>query len=1698
MAAQDHSQRRYGRSEHAPIVIDMVDYDNQDDYEDEFSYSFSSPRHAVAGTGVRAASPRYASESRNYSHHTSTLLSSNRSSPRHTASGRSPRQQHITSNSSVHSATNPHQSMHMQNFAQRRSFMMGGLDKMTEEYTTPNPTPRHGYYAHHDANEYRQSPESPRNFHPSNESADTRDRPVTDTANHRRNGGRGGGIPSSRRHDQNRHDHFHEDASIYSTQSVGGSQRIDNIQLHNQHHQYQYRQSPREATIPVFAQGKNSDKQSSSIFTFEDDELHTVRSVMNRPAPSMETSAFTRDSQSVTAPPTSEKKVFYFDIDDLNSRLLRGGNQDLGLHKKKAKNTRNRISRNRAKRKSKKSIFNFSFDESAGKDGAARPNKSTTGRDSQVPSITGREDGSIHRGARFDSKKSTHETNGLYIDTSPEVGRAYSQDNKPARNAGSPHEETTPKLLPISPVGTTRPDYKLEVLPPKTIMDNDADSIREKSARNKTKSPTEISNAKKDIEDAASTVGSPSSQIRMVATFPRTNGGANKDEEDTRTRSDSTELRATQVYDKISNRLDNIVSRDKDIGNRQRAIRAVFEEVQQHVEELRKQKSPTNQPANAEDEAKKDTKDKAKLKEVQQEHLSPKQSLISPKQSLISPKQSLISPTQSLISPKQSLISPTQSIASPKQSLISPTQSIASPAHSFAEHPTSPNQRVVYLDLSAEEPKTQELDTLENFSIDSDGSKSQNTRPNAYLSSDNSGDDEVVVQKQSTHIEEAESTEHEVHVVEEEEEENSKGNLTGEVATSPRPSLSDIERLDSLVSRVLSGDKGVQSGEGNDTDADPRGQEDRLDPDGDRLEANPTKEAENSDEDDSDSVAVPGSRSGLGSDDVGRRSGFLESRSNLGSQSMNATQQPTPSAVKSIDGNILDVEDRDEEDAAKLSIDREFDRVVPFKDNESDTNVNYDINETLDRVARQSELEKQKDFRAMSRQDEEEKANALLDGVTRVMSQQTEDEGAAIALLNTLSSNSRYSRKPATESQISEFDKPRKNEPTAIYVERKSALSYDANLAISAATKSSASTSASDLEEFPIASVSAERHDERHNSDDSSVSSSSSNISSSGMSESTSESLSETSYDSFISNADESDAESDMEFFETNQGFAENFMSNLITKTFGWFEKQQETLACGFKSSEVDSPSLLQTSLARKNDKDPQLVKEKRNKAMKGLRNAVTSKYGRENVPGAASEKKHRSSSGKSSRRHQHEDEDRKQSKRTAPRQASSKQGVIKTSAKPSGRKVSSREDRQERERSSTSEKAKQRDAVSRKKISTTGGRKELYTRARHVVEEGKSNTVNVKSSSKKSNKMTTSLVVSATASSESITDIKVSNEETGSKPQPGVASDANINKDVTSPTKGRSGNSTSEKWKHPFSEDSVSSERSTFDFIKAIEDEDAGSVQVIAVSHSKTENDEMKGEKSKKSDSHPQNDGDSVHVVSNPEFNSGAGEILKVEEKYSGPIRSPREEAKLDITFVDEAVKPNSKGKKSSRKDNDQGQIVTESTPKESESAEEQKRRAKSPDSEPTVFSVSPPLRRPVSPPPHRPPTTEVKMFNHPSSIVTSPLGGESDGLEHTFGQTLKKKKKKTVKKENETLKPTKRSTSRSRHKKAAVKSSKRGDDEKSESDCDSINSMLTEEEREIARKERRRSAALKRRRKLRERRRAKLEENITDDTLR
>lgn len=1750
MSTRGYSPRSHGRSEHAPIVIDMLDYGNDAEYVEDFSYSYSSPRRTTTPTAaVAAASAAKSGSSRSSTRHASSSVSSPRhkndmvSSPRYTSNDASvrrstrsssrrssgtpvtsaasnPHQQQLqqlqqqqqqpsprhqqqpsprhhqpqqqqqqqqrpsstrhSSNSSVHSSsTSPRKAVHMHNFAQRRSFMMGASQPTSAtDYSSPNPTPRgdgNDDY-HQDSNgrvnqqqdrEYRQSPGRTRHYQQANEGGDTRDsRPVVDTSSRRRS------IESSvsHHHDQRVHDEFADTVPIYSSPSSsrfdGKPQQQHHRQQQLQHHNQsntETKSTQEAATFPAFANTKRSEKP---VFTFEeenddeedeDDDVHTVPGVMNRPSPNAEMGAPVPRSSASVAPPASEKKVFYFDIDDLSQRLLNSGDQDFSrrLRKKKAKNARSRISRNRARRQSKKSVFNLELDNDATTGGGG-----VQSTNSAISVLEGApNESSIHRdrASRFDSQSvvsGKSGTTGLFIDTSAEIRHA-------TPNVRGSHNTTDEgmKIRRDPSVGSS-PAEHTRALSPDITMDVDVESIDER-AEVHLSSPREMTPRSSRLEvnnpkiptimvDDRSGTASPT-QISMAAVPPTVtdmrDDNAGMTDSPARARAGSAEMRVTKVYDQINDRLDHIVTRENDVENRQKAIRAVFEEVQQHVADLRKTKS-AGTPKVGDTHQHDDVLDLVSLTDET-------------KRSLTDNGDDQV--TQHHNGDDDQITKRLNESSIDVDDLMARLEKVENKQGPSA--PTSPvndveaDHDILYLDLSerleGEQQDEDENEGMDTFDVGGPGAQSQEARASAYLSSDNSCDDEVVVQKQST-----DKGEREVYVIEEE---DGKSVASPRSTISPRgsiisargstisprgsiisprgsiisPRVSDIEKQESYLSNVLIADQADQDQEvgagpsiesivSNHKEPEEE-QEERLEPDGDRLESIATNEADNSDE--GDALAGLGSMSGL------------RSKSGLGSKSMEGVRQQPGD-------DVLDTDDDD--DAAAMDIDKEFDRVVPLSDDESQSmSVNYDIDETLDRVARQSELDKQEVTKAMSRQEEEEKANALLD---------TLSNGSLFAEKEALKSQSSASHQASSDPaqpprQLEELTSyPNVGESTSnlnesfVDIGRKDgddghvnngSLGYDYDLAISAA-KSSSSTSASDLEEFPM-NVNNQEYAE-HSDDD--ISETSSNVSS-DISESSSGSESESSYDSFVSIAESE--RSGLEFFDEQQGFAENFMSNLVASTFGWFEKQQESLACGFKSSEAEGPSLLRESMTRQ-----KAGEEEANKTIKGLRNAVTSKYGRDGVPAtAAVERKHKSSNGKKYRRgNSGAVDDRKRSKRAE-------------SSHPKRGNTAGKDECGAGQKASHGKSSEQQ---GKKKKQNHAAKSE-----KQLVEDSRKKSLEDQDKKMDATKKESDVAVPRPKS------IRI-----------GEAALAAVNGAV-SPFAAQS------KLKSPKSPTVEEITRQyNFDFLSSDDDDAAGSnsVQVIAVHPESPEEEKARtSENTKKKDldleCSAKDDVDSVQVITSVSPQNHEEDVQVVS---TVDVKLAKAKAKNKAKS-----KAKSKSKRSNNKLNGGAEVGPLSLPR----SEAKAKRAKSPEPEPetAVASLSPPRTKP-----------DRRSDSNPNSNDASIPG--THNVEHSAEKKLakrvsskgphkvsKKSPKAEKKTEKEMAKASKRSASRTRRRRGAEGG---GHDDESVSEADSINDeLLTEEERENARKERRRVAALKRRRKLRDKRKAKLEESLTDDTF-
>lgn len=1467
--------------------------------------------------------------------------------------------------------------MHMHNFAQRRSFMMGGFEKAAaSEYSPHNKSA--GYSEYVDTkdtpreSEYRQSPGRSRAYQPTNES-DARDISfVVGTADRRGTASRHDPQLHPQGQDQQRHDENTDDVPVYGNNA---EKRFEK----RQYRQPTEAESKREATFPVFAQAKRPDK---AFFTFDNDDHHTVSGVMNRSMHDLEGSPADRDSKSVAAP-ASDKKVFYFDIDDLSQRLLNSGDQDLSrrLRKKKAKNARSRISRNRARRKSKRSVFNLELgNTTAGVlSSGAIPDTAAL----SAVNATAHEEYIVHRGARFESESVINGKAGLYIDTSADIGRATPDATSQGNNSTVSRTEDQNAMLRQSPSDGSPPaeNNRDTTLSTNTTMEFDAESMHQGRMTSTPTSPTATtstatsSSPRDQLPPRSEGPGSPTSPRspeKNEDIVSVTGEDSNKPEIVNRpVGAGSTEIRVTKVYDKINDRLDHIVNRENDVENRQKAIRAVFEEVQQHVADLRKHKQPVSPKINGPDvDRRDDVVDLASTSDT------PKRSIADNGDDQVikcrnESTYARLDQTQNL--PERTLSDQPRSTI--QQEIIeAPTLS-----HGVTGPPVDPTasqrkQSILYLDLS-DKPNEEDEDG-EDLHAGGDGAKSQETRPSAYLSSDNSGDDEVIVQKLSVDKDDAE-----VYVIE------------GKVGNSG----------DHLDKRPADTEPGSQDQEGA-----------RLDPDGDRLEPDATDEAENSD----DGQALVG----------------------LGSKSKEISRMQT-ACVEHLD--TVGLGDSDD-DGAVVDIDKEFDRVVPVSNSESPDSVNYDIAETLDRVARQSEIGKQRHEETTSQNDEEEKAGTLMNTFSNVslfssMSKKHEQEKPN-ALLDTLSNGSLFSNKDATmiprcmsnnRTQESRARSPRQvGESFSSRVEnftdvddenvdiddaaKKDLLGYDYSLAISAATKSSSSSSASDLEEFPMIADKQDFVD----SDDVSVSSSNA---SSDISRSSSGSTSDSSYDDSFISIVESEEESDLEFFDEQHGFAENFMSNLVSSTFGWFEKQQESLACGFKSGEVEGPSLLRESMTRQKSADPVTVRENRNKAMRGLRSAVASKYGRGKSTHSAAIDSDRRTKNSTSKGVRHNNcatgahEDRKQNKR-AERCHARRQGAKRESDRSSAHQVFAE---------------------------IFGGRNQ--------------GDQNVASFQKKN-----------------------------------IAEDERKESDFDNarPMSYSPGESRIERPKK-FTKGKVADDR-----FSSSDDDDAGSgsVQVIAVHPASSDGKKVKRSakaKNRKIEaSLPEDDTDSIKVIANS--------VLQTEDR--------EEDVQIISTpNVVSSLEKNSKSSKSntrrSAKHRDEAAV---SSPSPSRDRTEPPKTMSS-DLDAAGASLSPPLRGIA-----RPTNSKVEPninIGHDEPEKVAAGSSTQRKAKRASSKGTSKASKMSSKKDrllDDSLKGSKRGTSRSRRRRGSENGRKpslvaadRHEEDETESDGDSMNNMLTEEERENARKERRRAAALKRRRKLREKRREKLENALTDDTF-
>ena len=1604
MSTRAYSPRRYGRSEHAPIVIDMVDYGSEEDV-DEFSYSYSSPRHTTtsAHSGLRLAasmgahpssnSPRHTndnssrrSEGGSRSRHISTPVSSNKSSPRyptHDSNSNSNSNRH-SSASSLHSAsTSPRQSVHMHNFAQRRSFMMGGFEKAAASQYSPH-NKGAGYSEYVDDNdaslksEYRESPGRSRAYQPTNES-DARDISVAvDSVNRRGTAARHHHHQQQQQqqlHQQDQHHYRHDkdtdDGAVYGITIAGN--RFDK----RQYSQPTEAESKREATFPVFAQAKRPGK---AFFTFDNDDHHTVSGVMNHSLHDVESSPPDRDSKSVAAP-ASDKKVFYFDIDDLSQRLLNSGDQDLSrrLRKKKSKNARSRISRNRAKRKSKKSVFNLDLgDATAGALGSGARTDTTA---TYTVNATAHEDYIGHRGARFESEIVINGKDRLYNATSADIGIAIPDATSQGNNSTVSRTEDNSAMLRQSPSVRLPPaeNNRDTALSTKNITKFETESMHPEKVTstptiNSATSPIVTSSPRDQLSPRLEDPGNPRSPKQNEDIGSATGEESDKTEIVNRpVRGGSTEIRVTKVYDKINDRLDHIVNHENDVENRQKAIRAVFEEVQQHVADLRKHKQPASPKTHGPDiDRRDDVVDLAITSDTPKRSIADNgdDQIIKCCNESTESEDNDTSPIQTQNSPSRILSD--QPISTSQQEIVEgPNLSHGVTGPTVDPTASQGKQSILYLDLS-DKPNEEDQDG-EDLHIEGDGAKSQETRPSAYLSSDNSGDDEVVVQKVSV-----DKGDTEVYVIEEK-----FGHGAG--------------HLDKRTANTKPGPQDQEAA--------------RLDPDGDRLEPDATDEAENSD--DGQALVGHGSKS----------------------KEIVRTQARCVERLDSV--GLGDSDD----DGAVVDIDKEFDRVVPVSDSEFPDSVDYDIAETLDRVARQSEIRKEIHEETTSQKNGDEKAGTLMDtfsnGSLFSKMPKKDEEEKPNALLETLSNGSLLSNKDGTMIPHSMSNRTRGNqaqsprqvgESSSSVIEsfidvdgdiedaaKKDVLGYDYSLAISAPTKSSSSSSASDLEEFPMLADKQDFVD----SDDASVSSS--NVSS-DISESSSGSTSDSSYDDSFISIVESEEESDLEFFDEQHGFAENFMSNLVSKTFGWFEKQQESLACGFKSDEVEGPSLLRESMTRQKSAEPDTVRENRNKEMKDLRSAVASKYGRVKSTYSAaidSERRNKNIIGKG--RHHNNiaavvHDDRKKSKRAERSYA--KRQVVK------------------RERGSSL--AYQ--ASAEKLSEQTQGEQNVAFFQKNCIAEEKTK----KSDTDSAHPLSCSPGESRIKKPKELTEDKV-------PPNKLLSSDD--------------------------------------------DDAESSSVQVIAVHPArfdgKKANRSTKAKIRKIETSLPEDDTDSIKIIVNS--------VLQKEDREEDVPRTSTPNA---ASSLEKNAKSSKSNNRRSANDRDKVAAVSSLSPPR-DGTEPQK--TISSDLNAAGASWSPPLQGLPRPADSKVKPNISVGHDEPEKVAAGgstqrqPKDASSKGASKASKKSLEKDRLL-----EDSLRVSKRGTGRSRRRKGSENGRKprlvagdRHEEDETESDGDSIKNMLTEEERENARKERRRAAALKRRRKLREKRREKLEKALTDDTF-
>lgn len=1510
----------------------------------------------------------------------------------------------------------------MHNFAQRRSFMMGGTGYDDTDYQQEEIEPHNRVYRVDDEkpiqleydeyqmeaalnggmseNEYRQSPGRSRNLVVYDD-ADTRERPVPIDVK-----GRLGAMSPS---DYGNHHHHGKssDPPIYS--------------IHGRYDSYVETSAldgHQKATIPVFNRMKRPEE---NVFTFDDlnDDVHTVPGIINRHEERHTADA--RESMSV-AP--AEKKVFYFDIDDLSQRLLNNGDQDLNrrLRKKKEKNARNRIGRTRSRRKSKKSVFNLELDTAATH--MLHGNDDTVVTEPVQFSNEGQGQLETRSLAGGDTRRA------LYVDT----GNNETQFPRSSRSVSSPREEGEKNLRRNPSVGSPPAEERTAGLSPNSTMDYEDNSFPQPQlSMSNAGSPRDSESVVGRSESQTSSPRrsrrerpSPSDQMvqnrrsnKATSSAPSPSGGIRSPKS----------AEAAKVYDDISDRLDHIVRREDNVENRQKAIRAVFEDVQQHVAELKrhKQQAVTKDLVDTNEKRADQSDDQLKQDANEDAEIS--------KQLTTSPKGSDSKSCQIKSEMGHDIPESTQNSSEDKPEI----------SEALSETPEAMSG--VSNDNENGDPQ-EELgqDNLDDKVLDA--SKSQLSRPSAYLSSDNSCDDDMYVQTGP----------------------NGVGNDSIYVIDKDdiKSNFHEQRRVQSFENQVTSG-QDVAATKNDDTVAtqpkptiDPTSDANKAATVDDKIETEEgAKEIDNSD------------------DGGGGDNGSLEG---LASRTV---EEARKRAIRGEDiaENVLETDPEDE----GLDIDKEFERVVPHDDDNESPNVDYNIDETLDRVARQNELEKQnkaeknecqkdkakveaekshRTKKSMSRMEEEAAANALLDGIAQsnIFSDNKEPQSPT----SQHSQRSQQSRLTVKSDTSSHAQESVKKNPKQVKSQDDDdddddavvSMDYDHNFALSA---SKSSASASDLEKFPAApekdyeqeyeqeqeqDYEQDYQEDQYESDDSSVVSS-------DISESTSEDSmsSESSYDSFISIV-ETEEESDLEFFDKQEGFAENFMSNLVSSTFGWIEKKQEQLVCGFKSGEFDGPSLLRQSMTRKKAEEVEAEREKRDKAMNSLHNAVASKYGREGnalpmstTTSEAADKKAKSSSHKKDHKRS-ETSNRKKAPRDEVKH-SSKEGTLSNANSPSGSKGHKKTPADDR------------------------------THQKHVVNSRKTSLVDSKSSeSERSNE-----VVSPKAQGER------------KKPRKSKKSSENQTEERKSEAK-----LTKKSVATPVSPVTDTSEtvgqQYNFDFLSSDEDE-AGpsSVKVIDVKtlgkeDKKIRSPKIKDRKNEVQKPSPQNT-EAKHQVS---------ATIDVEDDDEPEIVDVEEDVDADTTAAarSKTHRTSCKPLPSSREAASPVSVksgISSMSQKEAKPTSSRRDRAKSP-------PVSPRRDRDRSPRPADLGPNDVVTIGKPSKKVSSRKSNPSSKV--SSSKDGPKTSKKSSKKEKSSSRSSKLSKSESKRSSRRRASNSRGravpptlEEKRDESESDENSLNMTEEERELARKERRRAAALKRRRKLRERRRAKLEQTLTDDTF-